>query len=289
MLSGCANSQAISSKTISQNDVASISIKEKSKFGVSRVIVLANGVAEIMLSLNAKSILIGRDISSSETELEEIPIVTSGHQIIPEKIISLNPDLVFIDASSGPKTAIDQLESAGINVVQTPESWNLKDISPKIEAVSQAIGAPVAGQLLIKALEKNSKFAKVSGKPTVVFLYLRGSSSIYLIGGEGSGTDSMLSAVGAIDIGAQKLSRAFNTLTAESLAELNPDVILVMSKGLQSVGGIQGLIKLPVVAQTKAGKMGAVIDVDDSLLLSFVPRTYSLVNALARAIDEVNK
>jgi iron complex transport system substrate-binding protein len=76
-------------------------------------------------------------------------------------------------------------------------------------------------------------------------------------------------------------------LTAESLAALNPDVILVMSKGLESVGGVQGLLKLPGVAQTNAGKNSAVIDVDDSLLLSFGPRTPSLVEALAIALSKV--
>jgi iron complex transport system substrate-binding protein len=57
-----------------------------------------------------------------------------------------------------------------------------------------------------------------------------------------------------------------------------------MSKGLESVGGVQGLLKLPGVAQTKAGKNAAVIDVDDSLLLSFGPRTPSLIEALATAL-----
>ena len=97
----------------------------------------------------------------------------------------------------------------------------------------------------------------------------------------------MLQAIGAIDVGAQSLARPYNTLTAESLAALNPDVILVMSKGLESVGGVQGLLKLPGVAQTKAGKNSAVIDVDDSLLLSFGPRTPSLVEALAAGLSKV--
>ena len=121
----------------------------------------------------------------------------------------------------------------------------------------------------------------------MAFLYLRGTSSVYLIGGPGSGADSLLQSLGAVDVGAQTLNRPFNSLTAESLATLNPDVILVMSKGLESVGGVQGLIKLPGVAQTNAGKNSAVIDVDDSLLLSFGPRTPSLLDQLAKALKQV--
>jgi len=60
-----------------------------------------------------------------------------------------------------------------------------------------------------------------------------------------------------------------------------------MTKGLESVGGVDGLLKLPGVAQTAAGKNHAVVDVDDSLLLSFGPRTPSLLNQLAVAVNKV--
>ncbi len=287
LLSGCAQSPVASTYTISQDDVRSISLSSEAQSTVSRVVVLANGVAEIIQSLNAQSIIVGRDISSTEDSLSDIPIVTSGHQVLPEKVITLKPDLVLIDASTGPKAAIETIKSAGITVVETPESWSLKDLPIKVRAVGRAIGAQEQAEELVSKLNDSLNAFTVKNSPRVAFLYLRGTSSVYLIGGAGSGADSLLAAIGAIDVGAQTLDRPFNTLTAESLAELNPDVILVMSKGLQSVGGIDGLLKLPGVAQTRAGKNSAVIDVDDSLLLSFGPRTPSLVDALAKAISKV--
>lgn len=287
LLSGCAQSPVASTYTISQEDVRSISLTSTPALNVSRVVVLANGVAEIIQSLNAQAIIVGRDISSTEDSLADIPIVTSGHQVLPEKVIALKPDLVLIDASTGPKAAIDTIKAAGISVVETPESWSLKDLPIKVRAVGQAIGAQDQAEELVKQLNQSLNASAVKNSPRVAFLYLRGTSSVYLIGGAGSGADSLLTAIGAIDVGAQTLDRPFNTLTAESLAELNPDVILVMSKGLESVGGIEGLLKLPGVAQTAAGKNSAVIDVDDSLLLSFGPRTPSLVDALAKALIKV--
>ena len=287
LLSGCAQSPVASTYTISQGDVRSISLTTKASLTVSRVVVLANGVAEIIQSLNAQSVIVGRDISSTEDSLADIPIVTSGHQVLPEKVIALKPDLVLIDASTGPKSAIEIIKSAGIKVIQTPESWSLKDLPIKVRAVGDAIGAQDQAEELVNQINQSLSISTVKNSPRVAFLYLRGTSSVYLIGGAGSGADSLLTAIGAIDVGAQSLARPFNTLTAESLAKLNPDVILVMSKGLESVGGVQGLLKLPGIAQTKAGKNSAVIDVDDSLLLSFGPRTPSLVEALATAISKV--
>ena len=289
LLTGCGTSQNFQSQTISENDVSAISIDTTSNFSVSRVVVLANGVAEIMNALNAKSILVGRDISSTEKELKDIPIVTSGHQVMPEKVIELKPDLVIIDASTGPKAALDQIRTAGIKIVETPESWTLSDIPTKVSAVASAIGAQQQGDLLNQAFAKELKTSTIATKPRIAFLYLRGTSSVYLIGGPGSGSDSLIQAIGATDVGAKSLPNPFNTMTAESLATLNPDVIIVMTKGLQSVGGISGLLKLPGVAQTQAGKNQAVIDVDDSLLLSYGPRTPSLVTALAKAVAAVTK
>ena len=287
LLTGCAQSPVASTYTISQDDVRSISLNVPTTFTAQRVVVLANGVAEIIQSLNGQSIIVGRDISSSEDSLSEIPIVTSGHQVLPEKVISLNPDLVIIDASTGPKAAIETIKAAGIRVVETPESWSLQDLPAKVSAVGRAIGAVDQAELLVQQLNQSLQTSTINNAPRVAFLYLRGTSSIYLIGGPGSGADSLLDAIGAVDVGAQNLDRPFNTLTAESLAALNPDVIVVMSKGLESVGGIQGLLKLPGVAQTNAGKNSAVIDVDDSLLLSFGPRTPSLIEALATAFSKV--
>ena len=287
LLSGCAQSPVASTYTISQDDVRSISLNVPTTFTAQRVVVLANGVAEIIQSLNGQSIIVGRDISSSEDSLSEIPIVTSGHQVLPEKVMSLNPDLVIIDASTGPKAAIETIKAAGIRVVETPESWSLQDLPAKVSAVGRAIGAVDQAELLVQQLNQSLQTSTINNAPRVAFLYLRGTSSIYLIGGPGSGADSLHDAIGAVDVGAQNLDRPFNTLTAESLAALNPDVIVVMSKGLESVGGIQGLLKLPGVAQTNAGKNSAVIDVDDSLLLSFGPRTPSLIEALATAFSKV--
>jgi iron complex transport system substrate-binding protein len=257
----------------------------------TKVIALANGSAEIIDSLGLKSILIGRDIASTEPALESVPVVTSGHQVVAEKIIALNPDLVIIDSSVGPTQAIAALQSAGIKIARINEVWTVEGISKKVIEVASLLGVSTTGEKLATLIDSSITTAanKVTGSPRVLFLYLRGGNSIYLVGGRGSGTDSMLSAIGAVDVGATPGSKPFSALTAESLITMKPDVILVMTKGLASVGGVTGLIELPGVAQTPAGKNSRIISVDDSLLLSFGARTPSLLNSLADALNEVQK
>lgn len=290
LLSGCSKNK-VEAIDISSASAVTIQTSEIAKY--NRVIGLANGSAEIISALGLKKVLIGRDIASTDEDLKSVPIVTSGHQVVAEKIISLKPDLVLIDKSSGPKSALTTLQKAGIKVFEIPEAWQVSDIAVKVEAIANELGVTESGRNLISMISAKSPSLLSSGgsnkKVRVAFLYLRGGSSIYLIGGKGSGADSLLSAVGATDVGAEKLKNPFTAMTSEEMVSLNPQVILVMTKGLASTGGVSGLISLPGVAQTEAGRNKRVISVDDSLLLSFGPRTPDLLVKLQAAINEVMK
>ncbi len=284
-VSGC-SSQPSAVEQIDSVDAISISTTQSTQY--LRVVALANGSAEIIASLGHLDILIGRDVASDVASLESVEVVTSGHQIVAEKILSLNPDLVIIDTLSGPSSALVAIEKAGIRIVKISEAWKLDEINRKVSEIAQAIGAIDDGKNLIAALQgSKSAVTQIPVGKTIAFLYLRGGSAIYLIGGKGSGTDSLIAAIGGVDAGAQKFDNPFTPMTAEAIATLNPDLFLVMSKGLESVGGIDGLVELPGIAQTQAGKKRAIVAVDDSLLLSFGPRTYSLLVALSKSVDRV--
>ncbi len=285
-LTGCGeSSESVAAITQAQ----SISLDKQQPTSPERVIALANGSAEIIASLGYLDVLVGRDIASTSKELKGVPIATAGHQVVPEKILELNPDVVLVDNTTGPATALEVIQRAGIKVTMIDEAWTLTDIAKKIEAIGEVIGEQSAAAQLVQKL--NSALQD-SGKDhpgvRIAFLYLRGGSAIYLLGGQGSGADSLLKHLGAIDVGAQKFKDPFSPITSEALIATNPEIILVMSKGLESVGGIDGLVSLPGISQTPAGKNRAVIAVDDSLLLSFGPRTPDLLRQLSGEIGQVS-
>jgi len=292
LLTACAQSSVNSQTAITQSDVTSISITPVEELTDVRIVALANGAAELISAMGYLDNLVGRDIASSTPELKDVPVVTSGHQVIPETIIALQPTLVIVDDATGPSSAITKLESAGIEIVNISQSWNLADLVIKVEQIGAVLKAPKSAALLKNILLESVNGNLVAASPAdkrlkVAFLYLRGTSSIYLVGGQGSGADYLINATGAIDIGAQQLDKPFTPLTAETMAQLNPDLILVMIAGLESVGGVSGLVELPGIAQTGAGKNRQVVAVDDSLLLSFGPRTPSLISELAAAFGVI--
>ncbi len=50
------------------------------------------------------------------------------------------------------------------------------------------------------------------------------------------------------------------------------------------MGGVDGLLKLPGIAQTPAGEHRRIVDMDDGVLLNFGTRTGAAIAALAKAV-----
>ena len=56
--------------------------------------------------------------------------------------------------------------------------------------------------------------------------------------------------------------------------------------GLESVGGIDGLVEIPGIGQTPAGRNRRVVTVEDGLLYSFGVRTPDAVTELAARLHD---
>lgn len=255
-----------------------------------RIVSLATGVGETLVALGVGDRVVGRDETSEAPA--DVEVVTQAHSVSAERVIALSPDLVIVDARTSPPEAIAQIEASGATIVEVPEAWTLTDMEPRTRAIAEAVGVDPASLLATlpqsPGADSSADFgtpgSTETSAPTVAFLYLRGTSAIYLLGGAGSGADALIEAAGGIDVGAQAGLDPFTPLTAEAIAELDPDILLVMTKGLESVNGIDGLLALPGIAQTTAGREGRVIAVDDAVLLSYGPRTGALVDLLRTAL-----
>ena len=68
--------------------------------------------------------------------------------------------------------------------------------------------------------------------------------------------------------------------------EAPADVYVLIDSGLKSIGGIQGLLKVPGLAQTPAGRNQRVVAMDGLCLSGFGPRRGRAALALFRGIYE---
>jgi iron complex transport system substrate-binding protein len=258
----------------------------------SRVVAvnLSGTLAEVVFALGLGDRVVGRDVATTFPEAAHLPLVTRAHDLSAEGVLALDPTVLLTDASTGPPEAITAIREAGVPVVVVPEAWSLEAVAPRIEAVAEALGVPAAGRALVERTVADVE-AAVAAAPRaqgvkVAFLYLRGTAGVYLIGGRGSGADSLVEAFGAVDAGSAIGVERFRPLTSEGLVRAAPDVLVLMSGGLESVGGEDGLLGVAGVAQTPAGEHRRFVTVDDGRLLSFGPRTGEVVRLLASRVAE---
>lgn len=258
---------------------------------IDRVVALAPGSAEIVWALGLGDSVAGKDLVSVFPGSDETLTVNPGHEVSLETVLSINPTLVLADDSEENSDAVQKLAGLGIPVAVIPDATTVTQISPRITAIANALGVPAAGEKLVSLTE--GKLQQVASltmtEKSIAFLYLRGNAGVYLIGGKGSGADSIISALGAKDSGTELGIEGFAPLTAESLAKANPDVLLVMNEGLESVGGLEKLLALPGISTTRAAQNSAVIQADDRVLLAFGPQTPNVISCLALQLSKFNE
>lgn len=255
----------------------------------SRIVPLLGNIAEVVFDLGLGDRVVGRDVSTTFPEAEDLPIVTRAHDVSAESVLSLRPTVVLVDTETGPAEALDHIRNVGVPVVVFERATRVDEIGARIETIATALGVPERGRDL--AARAEADIAAVQERipdapaPRVAFLYLRGQAGVYLIGGPGSGADSMIAAAGGVDAGsAIGLSDSFTPITSEAMVKAAPDVILMTTTGFESVGGVDGLVQMPGVAQTPAGRNRRVITIEDGLLFSFGART---PEALASMIEQL--
>ena len=257
---------------------------------------MSGSVAATVFALGLGANVVGRDVSTTSPEARDLPLITSGgHSVNSEAVLALRPTVLVTDGTIGPIDVVLQLREAGIAVVFVDTDPSMAGVGELARQVSAALGVAPTGDLLAAELETRitDKIAEVATiAPTaaadrvrIMFLYLRGGSGIYYLFGEESGADELITAVGGVDVAGEIGWSGMKPMTDEALVAGNPDLILVMTDGLESAGGIDGLIETkPAVGLTAAGQNRRFVDMADGEVLSFGPRTPDVIDALARAI-----
>lgn len=257
---------------------------------ISRIVPLWGNITEVLFEMGLGPNVVGRDVATTFEEAKDLPVVTRGHDVSAESVLSLKPTLVLANADTGPPEALDQIRNVGVPVLVLANPERVEDIEGRIHTIAAALGVAEAGDRIARTAraeitKEQARIPTGQPKPRVAFLYMRGQAGVYLIAGPGSGADSMIDTAGGIDAGtAMGLDRSFTPITSEALVEAAPDAILMTTTGLASVGGIDGLVGIPGIAQTPAGANRRVITVEDGLLYSFGART---AEALRLMIDQL--
>lgn len=252
-----------------------------------RLVTLGGPVTETVFALGSGSQVIAVDVSSTwPPEAAALPKVGYHRALSAEGILSLRPGLVIGTDEAGPPTALRQMKDAGTRVELVPVEHTVEGTRRKILAISALLGKEDAGRKLVASLEADlevvkARIAASKSRPRVLFIYARGQGTLS-VSGRATAADAIIALAGGVN--AVTGYEGYKPLTPEALAAARPDVILLTTSGLESVGGKATLLDQPGVALTPAGKNGRIESLDDGLLLNFGPRLGKGALELARRL-----
>lgn len=253
-----------------------------------RIVTLGGDVTETAFALGFGDEVVGTDRGSLyPPRIHELPRLDYHRQMSAEGILSLDPTIVLLTAEAGPPTAIEQLVSAGVEIITIPNEPSTSGAEEKIRAVASALEADAAAAEFLadwrtKLEEAKSLAESYEAQPSVLFLYSRPGLGAPMVGGSGTPADVMITLAGGTNAAAA--INDFRPLTPEALLDLNSDVVLMLDKGFETVGGVEGLMALPGMGETSAGKSGRFVHLPDDLMLTFGPRLPEAITRLAEAI-----
>ncbi|NBA85429.1 ABC transporter substrate-binding protein [Emticicia sp. CRIBPO] len=241
-----------------------------------RVVSLSGAVSEIMVELGLESLMVGTDITSNyPASVNKLPKVGHNRNIGAEATLSLRPTMVVGTKDEKGQSFLkpeieEQFKSSGIKVVTFTQVYSVEGTKKLINDVATLFGRKAQAAKMIKKLDTQiARVKKLPKAPKVLFIYARGLGTMS-VAGKGTQAKSVIELAGGKN--ATNDFDGFKPLTAEALIAANPDYILLFDSGLESLGGVDGLLKVPGVAQTNAGKNRKIIEMDGVLLLGFTPR-----------------
>ena len=200
---------------------------------IDKIICLSPSITEILIDIGEADKIISVDSYSKEI-LEKNNIDSSEMQIFDmmnpdaEKIISLNPDIIFVNTFSvfSGKSSIDAIKSLGLTVAVIPNSDTLAGIEDDIYFLGEVLKLEDKSEEIVLEMKENiekikSIGDKIEDKKSIYFeigtmpnLYSFGTN-VYL--------DDMINIIGAKNIFEDRNS--WISVSEESVLSKNPDII----------------------------------------------------------------
>lgn len=259
-----------------------------------RIIPLDGDVAEVVFALGMGHRVVATDLSATyPPEADALPQIGYQRVLNAEPILAFEPTLLIGTDLAGPPEVIDDLERVGVPVVIVPAPDDSSGPGVKIRAIAEVLGIADEGERLASEVEAGiAAVAPIDpttspiGALRVAVLYLRGEST-QLVFGSATSIGWLIEATGSVNVAGDLGIVETADLAAEALVAAAPDVLLVTEDGLESVGGLDGLLAMPSIAGTPAAAHRAVLAYDAQLMLGNGPRTADFLAQLVTDLSAI--
>lgn len=203
---------------------------------INKIICLSPSITEILIDIGEANKIISVDSYSKEI-LEKNNIDSSEMQIFDmmnpdaEKIISLNPDIIFVNTFSvfSGKSSIDAIKSLGLSVAVIPNSDTLIGIEDDIYFLGKVLKLENKAEEIVLEMKENIEKIKSIGdkikieeNQKTVYFEIGAMPNLYSFG-TNVYLDDMINIIGAKNIFEDRNS--WIAVSEESVLSANPDII----------------------------------------------------------------
>ncbi|CPR19433.1 hemin ABC transporter substrate-binding protein [Brenneria goodwinii] len=251
-----------------------------------RIVSIGGDVTEIIYALGAEKDLVARDSTSLHPDAAtKLPDVGYMRQLNTEGILAMRPSLVIASELSQPSLVLQQVADSGAKVINIPAKPVPETVPQKISVIAQALDKEAEGKKLAETYQQ--QLASVAGTPLPVkalFILSHGGMTA-MAAGKNTPADTIIRNVGLTN--AMQAIERYQPLSQEGVVASAPDLILISTQGLKSLGGEEQIWKLPGLALTPAGKNHRLLIVDDMAMLGFTLETPALMATIRQAAEQI--
>lgn len=238
--------------------IASISVACAAAVGgnacaAERVVVLTSDVAEIVVALGHAGEVVGHDSMAKEPELAQAQNIGLSHSLSVEAVAQLKPTLVVGSHLAKPDAIWAKFNELGIHAVEIGARDDGADYADMVRAVGKLLGEEKQSAALAQHWQQAMQQGGAAGKRILV------SYDGKTVAGRNTACDVLIHAAGAINAAADV--DGYKPLSAEAMADLKADVILLAQHNRALYGSAQEFSHRPEIASMPAGRQGHVYEV----------------------------
>lgn len=271
-----------SKPTESKTEISSENSKTKNK-----IVSLNGGITEIISALGHEKEIVATDVTSTYPETLKTTAKDLGHvrSMTIEPIMAVSPSLILATDKDINPDLLSKIKSSGIQTELFKQEFSVEGTKKLIGEVAKVVGNTDYQKLNDKIDADLKQIQPIAKKPKVLFIYARGN--MMMVSGKNTPMAALINLAGGEN--AINDFEDFKPLTPEAVVKANPDVLFFFTSGLQGSGGNEGVLKMPGVSQTNAGKNKKIIAMDGGLVSGFGPRLGEAVVALNKLLVENTK
>ena len=266
--------------------------KEEKAPGNMRIVCVSKHLTEMVYALGQGKSLVAVDLSSTYPDSAKMLKTVGYHRALsPESIIAMTPDLVIHSNDIGPENVIPQLTKVGLTIKTFGSANTIDSAKLTLKELANFYDVPAKADSIIKEMDASINAAAdslkalhLTKKPKVMIIHFGRASNIYFVmsGRHGVG-DKMIELAGGET--AIYDAKGAKQLSAEAIAEANPDYIIATDFGFDQMGSMDKFIAgVPGVALTNAGKNKNIIRFEEHDLVYFGPRSGKNILSLMKAL-----